>query len=72
MTIKFNPARYPYTYAADAVREWVQMDAFESKISRGDASFMLGEISRVIGFAPDTLKRRIADDYITRKGIKRS
>ena len=59
-----NDKRYPYTHAADALREVAADGAILSVISRSQSSAIRKYIAEVIGMDDAELARRIADRWL--------
>ena len=53
--------RYPYTHACDYIRELAGYDSYGTKLSRSDASHIMGKISELAGIDKETLAERLAD-----------
>jgi len=60
MTLSVNDSRYPFTYSADYIRS---LAGYE-KLSRSDASFIVGQIAEIMGIDATELKKKLADRYI--------
>lgn len=61
MTDATKGSRYPYTYAADYVRGLAGYNGEGTKLSRSDASGIIGGIANSIGMEKETLAERLAD-----------
>lgn len=56
-------SRYPYTYAADAIREIAGYKDGSTKLSRYDAVQIRQHISKLLGIDDEDLAKLIADKY---------
>lgn len=61
-------SRYPYTYAADALRTVAGFSEGSTKISRYDASQIRAFIAKAIGMDDENLAKLIADKYMEDNG----
>jgi hypothetical protein len=63
MNTKDSP-RYPYTYAADYLREKVGNDYDKGLISRAAASQARSVIAEALGIPDETVAKELADLYL--------
>lgn len=68
MAMQKTDSRYPYTYAADALRQVAGFSEGSSKLSRADASQIRSFIASAIGMDDEALAKLIADKFIEQKG----
>lgn len=56
--------RYPYTYACDLVRGWAGYGSDGTKLSRADASEIIGNMADVLGITKEDLAGKLADKFL--------
>ena len=57
-------SRYPYTYAADALREIAGYKDGSTKLSRSDAAQIRNHIATILDMCDEDLAKLIADQYM--------
>jgi len=56
--------RYPYTYAADFIRNYSDITSKGISLSRAGASQIRGAISKALGIPDEELAKKLADYYL--------